>query len=117
MNTSEIEIKIILKDKEPLLATANLSIPTVNFGYLTIKGFQIWKSEVLNTRIQDHINISPPAIRVYGRYLKIVFLEDEKCWFDLEAKIYNKFFELKREMKEDFNIDEIEKGIDELNNK
>lgn len=94
----DTKITIIIKNKGRLIANANVSIETVLYGFVTIKGFQIWISNRLNGRLQEYINISPPSILIYGKYSRQVFFEDEKKWEQLEEAIYNK-------LKEKGNID------------
>lgn len=115
MNNEEIKIKIMLKNKPKLIATANVSIPTIDFGYITIKGFQIWKSELLNSRLQEYINITPPSIGAFGRWIIIIYFEDGKLWQKLESSIYGKFIEARNKMPSDVDIDDISEKIDALN--
>ncbi|HWA52328.1 MAG TPA: hypothetical protein VG895_04730 [Patescibacteria group bacterium] len=101
----DVKITILWKDKGNLIANANISIETVSFGFITIKGFQIWKSEVQNSRLQESINITPPSKPMYGHYFKIVFLENEKSWFELERRLYGKFLEKRIKIQENEKID------------
>lgn len=84
----EMEIKINIKDKGALLANADVVIQTQGYGAITIKGFQIWKSECFNRRLKKYINIMPPSRRWYGKYIKIVFFEDPLRWEKLEKEIF-----------------------------
>lgn len=107
---NDIKIKIILRDsKSNLLANANISINTIQFGFVTIKGFQIWKSHNLNERLQESINITPPTRQVYGHYRFQVFFEDKTKWPIMEEMIYNAFLQIrnKRVETEDVDIDEL----------
>ncbi|EKD57940.1 MAG: hypothetical protein ACD_57C00082G0005 [uncultured bacterium] len=92
MDNEDVKITIILKKGSPkLLANATISIETVYFGFVTIKGFQIWNSRVFNERLQEAINIEPPTIMSYGRPYNFVYFEKDQKWFDLETRIYDAF--------------------------
>src|SRR3989344_8904358 len=92
MENEDVKITIILKKGSPkLLANATISIETVYFGFITIKGFQIWNSRIFNERLQEAINIVPPTIMPYGHPYTFVFFEKEQKWFDLETRIYEAF--------------------------
>lgn len=94
-----LKIKIVLKDKNNLLANANITIKTVAFGYVTIKGFQIWKSNKFNDRLQEPLNVAPPSKQAFGRYIQIVFLEDAKRWYELESRIYGAYLDVRNKSK------------------
>lgn len=118
MINEDVIINVSWKGKNNLLATANVCLATTLFGDLNIKGFTIWKSDLENKRLQEPINIKPPSVRSYGRYREVVFFEDENHWFEIERKIYGKFIEVrtKIESEEEIDLDEIEKGIDDMSN-
>lgn len=112
MEMRDVNIKVFIKDKGNLIANSNVSINTVLFAFVTIKGFQIWRSDCFNERLQEKINITPPTRPAYGRYIPQVFFEDKNKWFELEQMIYNAFNteRLKKSLKqktEDVNIDDI----------
>lgn len=114
INKANIKIKIFLKEnKGNLLANANITINTVDFGYLTLKGFQIWRSSKFNGRLQEAINITPPRKRVFGSFSNLIFLNDENKWHILENYIYEAFKKAqsnkkeKEVLNEDINPDEI----------
>ena len=93
-----LKIKIFLKDKDKvgkLLANANVAIRTLNLGFITIKGFQIWPSPKFNERLQAAVNITPPSKQAYGRFYPQVFFEEPKLWFELEEKIYSFYLQAK----------------------
>lgn len=87
----DVKIKVLIKNKGKLLANANIAIETVTFGFITIKGFQIWSSTRFNERLQEAINITPPTKQAYGHFIQQVFFEDKDKWFGLEEKIYGVF--------------------------
>lgn len=109
------KISIFLKEnKGNLLANATVSVDTLQFGYITIKGFQIWISRIFNERLQDKINIQPPTKLAYGRAHQQVFIEDKQKWFLLELEIYNLFLKSKEpniHEEEEIDIDEIDKAL------
>lgn len=110
----DIKIKIIIKDKPNLLANANISLNTIAFGFVTIKNFAIWKSKHFNDRLQEAINITPPATRGF-KYTPIVFFETPDKWFDLELQIYQAFVASRTSSKyEDIDLDAVDKGIEDL---
>lgn len=91
-----LKIKILPnKRKNKLLANANVSIKTERFGFITIKGFQIWPSPRFNERLQQAINITTPSKASYGRYVRQVFIEDPAKWFELEELIYSSYLRYK----------------------
>ena len=92
-------INIILKDNAKLLANANISILTTDWGRLTIKGFQIWKSDRFNDRLNDKINITPPSRPSYGKYYPVVFFENHNSWYNLELDIYMAYTKKLEEQK------------------
>lgn len=106
-----VKIHIDLKNKENLLANATISLDTVEFGQITIKNFQIWKSKNFNSRLQANINIAPPSIRAgFRKYLALVFFEKENLWFEIERFIYSKYIETRIKndgLKEDINPEDI----------
>lgn len=111
MENQDIKITIILKQKPPtLLANANVSIRTVLYGFVTIKGFQIWKSRNFNERLQEAINITPPMRPAFGRFIPLVFFEAPDKWYELELEIYNAFSSKRNNSQnhtEEVSIDEI----------
>jgi hypothetical protein len=98
------EIKIEIKNKNKMLANANVLIDTVEFGQVNIKAFQIWQSNYLNLRLGEYINIAPPSLR----YFKFIFFEDEKSWLRLEKQIWESY---KNKVAENtpINPDDVEK--------
>lgn len=104
-----IEIKIFLKrNKGNLLANASVSILTTDFGFVTIKNFQIWKSNLFNSRLQDKINIVPTNKYSFGHTFQLVFFEDENSWFELERIIYKAFA---NEKSEEIDLDDVDKEL------
>ncbi|GEM_PF-3541437 len=110
----DIKIKIIIKDKPNLLANATVSLNTITFGFVTIKNFAIWKSKHFNDRLQEAINITPPATRGF-KYTPIVFFETRDKWFDLERQIYDAFSVSRSGKEEEIDIDEVDAGIEAKN--
>ena len=96
-----------MKNIGNLLANANISLSTNDFGWVTIKDFQIWISNNLNTRLNEKINIEPLSVNVHGRYLVKVFFEDLKLWEVVEKEIYDSY---KKKLAEEhpINYKEIE---------
>src|SRR3972149_8104473 len=92
MSDEHVKIRVFIKDKGNLLANATISLETVYFGFITIKNFQIWRSQNLNSTGQENINIKPLQRNVYGKWLDRVFFEDTEKWYELEAKIYDAYF-------------------------
>lgn len=97
MDNEDVKITIFLKKSPKLLANATISIQTIYFGFVTIKGFQIWNSRIFNERLQEAINITPPTIMSHGRSYQFVHFEDEKKWFELEERIYGAFIKTRLE--------------------
>lgn len=91
VDEKHLKISIHFKDKEKLLANATICLETLEYGPLTIKGFQIWKSSQINDRLGEAINITPPSQPLYGRYITLLFFEDEQKWFKLERRIYDAY--------------------------
>jgi len=104
---SDIKITITSKNKGNLLANATVSIFTLPFGFITIKNFQIWVSQHLNDRLQERINIIPPSVHAYGRYIPIVFLEDKKLWEELERLIYSEYSSKIKKANENVDVDSL----------
>jgi len=86
-----IKIEIKIKYKVKLLANANLLILTNDFGWINIKDFQIWESNNYNKRLQEYINIKPPSVRVFSKYIDRIFFEDVKQWEKIEKLIYDEY--------------------------
>lgn len=108
MNTN-IKIEIKIKDVGNLLANANLEILTDGYGWVTIKDFQIWVSNNLNSRLNENINIQPLSINAHGNYLKKVFFEDSSQWEKIESEIFDAY---KKKLLEEVPIDE--KEVDKI---
>lgn len=111
---NKIKIKIDLKEnKGNLLANAHVCIDT-EFGIVTIKYLQIWKSNFRNPRLQEYINIEPPSIKVYGSKIFFVFFENKDKWYELEEKIYDQFFSATHKtssINEDIDVNEIPENL------
>ena len=80
-------IKIEIKNKGKLLANASVLMDTVEYGQINIKAFQIWRSDHLNTRLGQYINIKPPS----QKYFLFVFFENEKSWIKLEKQVWESY--------------------------
>lgn len=89
MSDEHVKIQVLIKNKGQLLANATISFETVYFGLVTIKDFQIWRSQIFNSRLQDSINIKPPTGYSWTRVT--VFFEDKEKWSELELEIYNAY--------------------------
>ena len=88
----DIKINIKIQNQVNLLANASISLLTDGYGWITIKGFQIWKSNVLNTRLGENINIKPPSQKnPFGKYITIVFIEEPKFWEKMEGEIFKAY--------------------------
>lgn len=112
---NDIKIAITLKDKPDLLATAIVSLNTIDFGFITIHGFVIWRSKYLHSRLQEAINITPPSIRTFKHYAPIVFFENDKRWFELEQKIYDAFNAKRTNSNsEEIDLDDVAAGIENM---
>ena len=92
---NDIDIKIKMKSGS-LLANADLYIKTASFGYVTIKNFMIWHSNLYNKRLNDYANIVPPSYRSSAKYINLVFFEPVKEWEKLELLIWKAYL-LKRD--------------------
>ena len=108
INDESVKITITMKDKDNLIANATVSVKTEIYGWITIKNFCIWKSPILNDRIQEQINITPPSFRGVGKFHPLIFVEDEKLWHALESRIYDAFH-LERSKK---SMDGNNEGVD-----
>jgi len=93
-----IKIEIKIKNNAKLLANANLMFLTEDFGWITVKDFQIWSSNLCNRRLNEFINIEPPSIRVAGKYMKRIYIEDLKQWEKIEKLIFNAYKEKQSEL-------------------
>lgn len=101
----EMKIKIYMKNKGKKIATASVSVDTVEFGRITIKDFSIWRSPIFNDRLQEPINITPPCRRnSFGGYFYYIFIEDKEKWPKLEDEIYSAYR---------LELEKIKKGGDE----
>lgn len=111
---NDIKIEIKIKDIKTLLANATVSINTIPLGFVTIKGFAIWKSNHFNERLQEAINITPPSTRGF-KYIPIVFIENPKMWIELEQKIYDAFNTKRTHANsEEIDLDEVDDGIENM---
>lgn len=104
----DIKIKIIIKNKGPLLANANVMISTLEFGPINLKDFQIWNSNEFNSRLGEKINIQPPGAMVYQHYRQKVFFEDSQSWFLIEHEIYHTYLaQVNKQSDDDVNPDDV----------
>lgn len=92
-----VEISIYFPKKEGrLLAFATVSVKTIEYGFITIKGFCVWMSPYINDRLQEKINITPPSQPQKGEYKAIVFIEKPvDNWYRLEERIYDAYHQAK----------------------
>ncbi|MFA7301013.1 MAG: hypothetical protein WC069_01795 [Candidatus Shapirobacteria bacterium] len=88
-----IKIDIKIKDRGNLLANANLSIMTKDFGWINIRDFIIWSSNNLNIRLNEKINIQPLSVNIHGKYHAKVFIENPSDWEKMEKEIYQAYKE------------------------
>lgn len=107
-----VKINITLQNKGNLLAKAVISLNTIEFGFVTIKGFQIWKSKVFNERLQEAIYIQPTIKLAYGHAYPQVFFENNQKWLDLEMKIYETFIEERSNSQSKMNTNRMEENVD-----
>lgn len=108
----DLKIKIIPnKWGTKPIANASVSIRTERFGFITVKGFQIWPSPRFNERLQEAINITPPTKLSYGRYIHQLFFEDPAKWQEIERLIYGCYLSYKSQNSareiETVDLDEI----------
>lgn len=106
MRDEDVKIKIVIKNKGNLLANATIHVSTYDYGFITIKSFQIWESHIFNNRLKDNVNIQPPGKVAYGHYYPHVFFEDTQRWYELEQEIYMAYLEKKNE-SEEIDIDKV----------
>src|SRR5690606_10089637 len=106
----DYKITIIIKPGPKLLANANISFRT-SFDWITIKGFQIWRSDHFNERLGSKINVAPPSKNAYGKYHTQVFFENSQKWYEIEQLVFDHFMQACRikgvNISEDINPDEI----------
>jgi hypothetical protein len=103
-----LRIKIIFpKKKNKLLANATVCVNTVDYNFFIIKGFQIWPSPIMNGRLQEYINITPPSVQMYGKYIPFVFIENPKKWEELERYIYSAYLKAIQEKSKTNNEEKI----------
>jgi hypothetical protein len=101
----KIKINIKIQNRGNLLANANISLLTDSYGWITIKGFQVWKSDILNIRLNEKINIKPTSQRsAFGKYLIIVFIEEQIYWEKMEKEIYKAYVD---KQKDDLPVEDI----------
>jgi len=86
-----IKIHIKIKNMGTLLANADVSILSKGFGWITIKDFIIWESNILNTRLNANINIQPLAANVHGKFILKVFIDNLADWEKMEKEIYDAY--------------------------
>lgn len=115
ISDDDLKIKVYLKDKNNLFANVTISVQTVGYDFLTVKDFQIWKSNNLNERLQEYINITPPTKVIFGRYIPRVFLEKKEKWFELETRIYDAYLKAKNKSQnnKEENLEDIKE--DDIN--
>ncbi len=109
ISDADIKIFIFLKDnpKSRLIANATVCIDTLAFGNITIKYFQIWKSTLMNEKLQEAINIKPYAIKVFNaKYLPVLFFNDPKAWERIELRIYDAYCLAKSNKNRSISISE-----------
>lgn len=112
INEDNLKIHIIFKDEGRLLANVHISIKTHEYGFITLKSFRIWKSDRMNERLQEQLNITPPSQKVYSKYIPLIFIEKIEDWSALEKRIYDAFClarqQRHRNISEDVNPDDIQ---------
>lgn len=88
-------IKIFLnKTESRLLANADVTFESPEYGSITAKYFQIWRSQFVNKKLDnDKINIEPPSTKNNPNVIKCEFfrVEDEEKWFELMYQIYDAY--------------------------
>jgi len=87
-----VQIKIYTYDGlDSLLANADVMFMDLDLGPITVKGFQIWRSQFQNKRLGgEKINIEPPSTKSDPKVAKYQFvhLDVEEMWFELMTQIY-----------------------------
>lgn len=100
--------RVKIKNIKSLLANCDVTFETIDFGLITIKGFQIWKSNYLHPFFQEEINITPPTVRSNGKYVPLVFFEGAVKWEEIRERIYSEYHkEISKAGKEAANLDEV----------
>jgi hypothetical protein len=108
-----VKVSVFLINKDNIIARANISIKLNTSYFITIKGFVIWKSEWIHPKFQEQLNITPPRIYRFGKWVDIVFFESKNDWILLEEKIYSAYLKAKLEkdnkliVNENINPDDI----------
>ena len=121
-----VKVMVFLREGNArLLATATVSVRTVDYGFMTIKGFQIWKSKNLNGRLQEFMNITPPSTMIKGSRYFVIFFENKELWSNLEEAIYSSYRlaavkKIKESKKEtsytsEELVDEVDAGLNDSN--
>lgn len=75
-----------------LLARANISFETGELGVFDIKGYMLWRSDNHNNNLDAHVNVSPPSVRVRGKYVPIIFMDTE-VWLHLEKAVFDAYLD------------------------
>lgn len=83
------KVKVFLKDKGNLLATAQVLIADLQ----EINGFTIWQS-----KFSEDLNIKPPTYDPFHK-CNAIWVRDEKIWRELCKKVERQYL-LKRESEE-----------------
>jgi hypothetical protein len=111
-----LKIRIKLKKNSPkLLANADL-IFNSHYGFITIKDFQIWRSDYFNERVQAKINIKPPSRNNYGHYTPYIFIENENSWHDIERLIGSAYFNAANKLpEEEIDVDVLDEDSKRTN--
>jgi len=94
----DVKVKIFIKGKDRLLANAVIYLDIGKYGTVALKGFQIWKSTMMNGRLGEYINISPPTKSIQGKLTYLYFFENSNGWYLLEKQIYNAYINQKTSM-------------------
>ena len=97
-----MDVTIKRKGSGNLMAIADISLETVEFGKVVIKNFQIWKSEKYNDRLKAHANITPPSINIgVKKYYKLAYFDNPAGWESVEFHIWNEYINDKYSEKND----------------
>lgn len=97
------------KSKSPkIIALVDVFIKHFMGDFIEIKGFVIWSSDLLNGRLQEKLNITPPSIQIFGKRSTIVYIQNETFWFEIEGYIYSALLDFRRNRKDDTTEESID---------
>jgi hypothetical protein len=83
----DILVTIKMINKKKTLAQAIV----VFRNEITTKGWKIIESSFLHPQLQENIDIKPPSVFCYGRWLDLVFVENKDDFYFIQEKIYDAY--------------------------